>query len=340
MAHAPVSDEKRAEVRRVFAETGNKAATARQCNLARSTVWEIVRDAVQPPGPVAAGNPVVVGAAPYSAAGTFIDPPPFPQPAPAAGGPTLPDPVDLQFQPVHIDTAGTWLVLGDCHFPFHDKCTIELAVEEARRRNAVGVLLNGDILDCAEVSVHEKDVDALDLVDEVEIGKQFLAWLRGRLPRARLIYRSGNHEDRIPRYFAANAPALQKLAGTLADWLKLSDIGGEWVTDKRIIQLGKLNVIHGHEFRGGAGSGVNPARGLYLKARSVAMCGHHHRTSEHHARNIRDHYEAAWSVGCACYIHPRWLPLNDWNHGFALVAVASDGTFAVENKRVFGGKIV
>jgi hypothetical protein len=34
------------------------------------------------------------------------------------------------------------------------------------------------------------------------------------------------------------------------------------------------------------------------------------------------------------------MPLNSWNHGCAFVEVSGDGNFAVENKRVFGGKLV
>ncbi len=262
-------------------------------------------------------------------------------PTPTSESILLPDPVELKYTPFVVSTPGTWLVIGDIHMPFHDKKTIELAVDEARRRSVVGVVLNGDILDCAEVSEHDRDPDSLELVDEIEMGKQFLAWLRSKLRGARIIYKCGNHDDRIPRYVMRRAPALFKLAGnSLEHWIKAADQGVEWVRDKRVIMLGKLNVIHGHEYRGGAGSAVNPARGIYLKARSVVIVGHHHRTSEHHARNIRDNHEAAWSVGCACFLSPAWLPLNDWNHGFAFVTVDGAGDFIVENKRVLGGKVV
>lgn len=653
------------------ASGGNKAEAARRTGYCVKTVRKILTRAGLSQ-PIARPAPEVTSSTP--------PPPPLiiqpattqiflPEPATVAGGPALPDPVELNFEPIHVDTPGTWLLLMDVHMPYHDRRTVELAIDEARRRGVVGVLLNGDILDCAEVSEHERDPDSLDLADEIRVGRQFLGWLRSRLPAARVIYKEGNHEcfddqteiltnsgwrhhadigpdslvasynaasgmvefakplsiirrphagemmrlrtrgqdlcvtpnhrmlyrpggsgpngkwridpfeemalgdnravfvaagasgkpdadisddairiaawvltdgslkhpsnvviyqrsekvhlitdildrlgwphwvkvrnrkvaaicgrklikepqpqcevflragpgspselirrmihdksrlpawvhdlsdrqfsvflssfvdgdgsrhkqfptswmvyglkpmmddlqaacfshgwraslsryrvkdwrlnvtphqtiavDRIgrrvgrewyegtvwcvtthndtvvvrrngrisvtgncrlPRYILKNAPALFALQGVgLHAWLGLSETGIEWVPDKKVIQLGKLNVIHGHEYRGGAGSSVNPARGLYLKARSVALCGHHHRTSEHHARNIRDQHEAAWSVGCACYLHPRWLPLNDWNLGFAFVHVEPDGNFMVENRRVLNGKIV
>jgi len=265
-----------------------------------------------------------------------------PATAPAGDGPPpLPDPVDLPYTPYAIDTPGAWLIVSDLHLPYHDRATVEAAVGEARRRNVAGVLLNGDILDSHEISSHDQDPRAKRYREEVEVGKRFLAWLRGQLPTARIVYKSGNHEDRLERYILARAPALFELENVdLPGLLHLADFGVDHVGDRRVITLGKLNVIHGHEYRGGVSTPVNPARGLYLKARSVAICGHWHKTSEHHERNIRGQAEAAWSVGCACALAPRYNPLSNWNHGFALVDVESDGTFSVSNRRVMGGKAV
>ncbi len=171
------------------------------------------------------------------------------------------------------------------------------------------------------------------------MGRQFIAWLRSRLPHARLVLKEGNHDDRVQRYIINNAPALSGLEGfNLPALLHLGDHGVEWVSDKRVVNAGKLPIIHGHEYPGGGG--VNPARWLYLRARSVAMCSHFHRTSEHHARNIKCQHEAAWSIGCSCFLHPRWMPLNEWNLGFAFTDFDKSGDFVVENKRVLGGKIV
>ena len=37
------------------------------------------------------------------------------------------------------------------------------------------------------------------------------------------------------------------------------------IKDKRIVKINSLNVIHGHEYKGGISAPVNIARGLYLK---------------------------------------------------------------------------
>lgn len=249
--------------------------------------------------------------------------------------PSLPDPVTREFRPLQIDAAGRWLVLADVHVPNHDRRVLETAIADARRRGVAGVLLNGDVLDSHEISDHDKDPSAPRYVEEIQIGRQLFEWLRDRLPKARIIYKEGNHEERCTRYILRRAPALFGLEGlNLPSFLELGDLGVEWIGEKRVVKLGKLNVIHGHEYPGGVVAPASPARGLYLKAKSVALCGHHHRTSEYHDANINGRPEAAWSVGCACNLHPQYRPINAWNHGYAFVELSGDGAFEVENRRV------
>lgn len=251
----------------------------------------------------------------------------------------FPEAVRREWKPFAIDTPGHWLVISDLHVPCHDRTTIELAVRQAKRDGVAGVLLNGDVVDHHELSTHDKDPSLPRYVEEVRIGRELLAWLRAEFPRQRVVYKAGNHEARLQRYIAGRAPAIEALEGvSLASVLRFADRGVEGVDDATVIRLGKLNVVHGHEYKGGGG--VNPARWLYLKARSVALTSHFHRTSEHHAKDIGGKHEAAWSIGCACDLHPRYAVLNEWNHGYAMVEVAADGTFGVRNMRVFNGKAV
>jgi hypothetical protein len=41
-----------------------------------------------------------------------------------------------------------------------------------------------------------------------------------------------------------------------------------------------------------------------------------------------------------CNLEPKWLPNNNWTHGFAFVEVYEDGMFAVQNHLVIAGKMV
>ncbi|MEB3270006.1 MAG: hypothetical protein VKJ09_15805, partial [Leptolyngbya sp.] len=69
----------------------------------------------------------------------------------------FPEAVSREWRPFHLDRPGHWLVFGDIHLPCHDRTVIELAVRQAKRDGAVGVILNGDVMDCHELSSHDKD---------------------------------------------------------------------------------------------------------------------------------------------------------------------------------------
>jgi hypothetical protein len=76
-----------------------------------------------------------------------------------------------------------------------------------------------------------------------------------------------------------------------------------------------------------------------LKAKVAAMQGHNHQTSEHTERDMNGRITTTYSLGCLCQLSPQYLPLNKWNHGFAVVEV--DGNeFKVENKRINDGVIM
>jgi predicted phosphodiesterase len=251
----------------------------------------------------------------------------------------LPKATKRDATPYQINRAGRWLILSDIHLPQHDEGAIRAAVAEAKRRGVVGVLFNGDLLDCHELSVHDKDPTAPRYIEELKIGREFFAWMREQFPKAEFVYKLGNHEERLGKYIIQRAPALEGIEGVdLPSCLDAKKYGLQIIRDKRLICIGKLNVLHGHEYQGGGG--VNPARWLFLRARSVALCGHFHRTSEHHAKDIADKYQAAWSTGCLCDLKPLYAPHNEWNHGCAFSELSRDGTFTVDNIRIIDGKIM
>lgn len=253
--------------------------------------------------------------------------------------PDLPAATVNERLPYTPDAVGTWLFLGDVHMGSHDRTVVELAVNDAVKQGAVGVLLNGDILDCHELSDHDQDESAVRYKNELDLGRQFFKWLRAKLPKAEIVYREGKHEDRLRRYIAGGAPALQGLKGvSTEEFLGLADFGIDWVGDKRAVEFGKLSTFHGHEFKGGGG--VNPARWLFQRTLWSSACGHFHRTDEHHERDVRGRVHATWSIGCACDLKPLYFPNNKWNHGYAIVTTYSDGWFEFRNRRVIKGRVV
>jgi hypothetical protein len=124
----------------------------------------------------------------------------------------------------------------------------------------------------------------------------------------------------------------------LEEILKCRERGIEVIKDQRIINIGHLPVLHGHEVHL-AGVAVNPARSLFLKTKKTALCGHLHRTSQHNETALDGKLISTWSTGHMGEEHPKYARINNWNHGCARVELDDDGNFEVINLRLQGNKL-
>jgi len=71
------------------------------------------------------------------------------------------------------------------------------------------------------------------------------------------------------------------------------------------------------------------------------MQGHNHQTSEHTETDMNGKSVTTWSLGCLSELNPAYMPLNKWNHGFAIVDLSDNGEdFHVKNYRIHKGKIL
>jgi predicted phosphodiesterase len=239
------------------------------------------------------------------------------------------------------------LVIGDIHIPHHDLAAVEIALAHGEREKADCIILNGDLLDFYALSFWEKDPRLVDFADEIERGKLFLEALRGRFPRAQIWYKEGNHEERLVRYCWSRCPELFGVrdgAGremlSLATLLDCDEYDVNVVDNRQPIRCGEhLHILHGHEFRAPFVNPVNPARGLYLRAKCNAICGDLHQTSQHTETGLT-HTVSTWSHGALCDLHPRYSPLNKWNLGFSVVRLGKAGVWSVENKKIISGQVV
>jgi hypothetical protein len=234
---------------------------------------------------------------------------------------------------------GTTLVLQDIHIPFHDPEALTVALKAGQKNPPTVVLLNGDTLDFYGISTFVRDPRIRRFPKEIKTCIQFLEHLKGLFPKARIIFKTGNHEERYERYMCVKAPELLGIDSfDLQNVLELERLGIEYVSDKRPIMLGKLYALHGHEYRFPISNPVNPARGLFLRARVNSLCGHFHQTSQHSEKDLADKVTGCWSGGALCELHPPYMPLNKWNHGFMEVEVGRGGVFQVTNHKILHGK--
>lgn len=244
---------------------------------------------------------------------------------------------------IAVDRETLALVLSDIHIPYHNLAALTCALDHGRKMGCRLVILNGDTLDFHGLSRFLKDPRARSPKGELARANQLLDAIDELFPKARKIWKDGNHDERYNHYLMAQAPELFDVLAencSLPQLLELNDRGWEYITDKRPMYLGGLTLIHGHEYPTPVLGPVNAARGLFLRAKDCAMVGHHHQTSEHTDPTIREKIITTWSTGCLCELHPAYARFNRWNHGFATIDLAKDGDFQVHNHRIHGGKLL
>lgn len=231
-------------------------------------------------------------------------------------------------------------ILSDIHFPYYDKGGLNAAVKFLIKFEPDCILLNGDIIDCYQLSSFEKNPKERSFKYELDMLRQFIIQLREQFPKARIIYKLGNHEERYEKKILSRVPEFVDLDLFKFEYvISARELGVEVVSNKRLIRSGHLNIAHGHEFKSGFVAPVNPARGYYLKAKANVIAGHNHRTSEHTEQDINGKIIGAWSTGCLCELTPSYMPINSWNTGFAVVEHYADD-FRVQNIKIVNGKVL
>jgi predicted phosphodiesterase len=252
---------------------------------------------------------------------------------------TIPEPEVEDYTKVEISDKRIG-ILSDIHLPYYDKKALVASVNSIKNFDASTVILNGDIIDCYQLSNFDKDPRNRSFKYELDMLKNFFEDLRKAFPKARIIYKIGNHEERYERIILQRIPQLIDLdLVNFENVVKAREFGIEVVKNKRVIKIGKLNVIHGHEIRAGIISPVNIARGFFLKTKASTLGGHHHRTSEHIEHDLNGDFIGCFSTGCLCGLTPSYMPINSFNHGFALVENFGE-EFHVRNLKIINGKVL
>ena len=247
--------------------------------------------------------------------------------------------VSAPWEPIQVDGPVRCLVLSDIHIPYHDKAALKIAIKYGKENGANVILLNGDIVDCYSISRYEKDPEQRNFANELQQTRHFLSLLRKEFPKARIIFKLGNHEERYEKFLFLKAPEFLGISDfRLQQLLHFDEFKIELVKDQNVIRLGKLNVLHGHEYRFGVNNPVNAARGYYNRAKAHVLAGHLHVTSNHKEKNLEGHVVSTWSTGALCEMHPAYHKFPNWNLGFAFVVVGKDGAFRVSNLTIIDGE--
>ena len=253
----------------------------------------------------------------------------------------LPQSEETSFEPYIFKGHKRVAIFSDIHVPYHSIDCITAAIDFCKKEKPDALLLNGDAIDCHKLSRYTKDPKKRNFKFELDTFKALFDVLEKEL-KCSIYFKLGNHEIRYQHFLFEKAGELVGIEEFEFDnIIKARARGITMIGDKQPMKLNNLWGLHGHEYVGGISAPVNPARGLFLKAKVSTFQGHNHQTSEHTEPTLTGKMVTTWSLGCMSELHPEYMPLNKWNHGFGIVDLDENGEdFEFRNKRVFKGKIV
>ncbi|MEI6190524.1 MAG: metallophosphoesterase [Chitinophagia bacterium] len=231
------------------------------------------------------------------------------------------------------------LMLSDIHFPYQDDAALFASLEFGEKNGVDTIWLNGDIMDMYQLSRFEKDPRKRNFIYELDCVRVFLKGIRAMFPKALIIYKMGNHENRWEAFLKQKAPELLGMEEfELSTLLHFNEHKIILLKDKQLAYCGELPVLHFHELPLKSG-GVNPARTVFLKTGHSVIGGHYHRKSEHVERTLENKLIKVYSTGCLCDLYAAYMPFNNWSHGAALIEVDKLGKYKVNNFTIIDGKI-
>jgi predicted phosphodiesterase len=253
----------------------------------------------------------------------------------------LPVSEETEYSPYHLKGHKRIAIFSDIHVPYHSIECLTAAIDYAKKDKVDALLLNGDAIDFFRLSRFIKDPRKRSFKEELDTFRALIDAFKKELD-CKIYFKLGNHEERYEHFLFEKA---KELVGVeefeFENIIKARANGIEIIADKRYMKLNELNGIHGHEYIGGISAPVNPARGLYLRGKVSAFQGHNHQTSEHTEPTMDGKMVTTWSLGCMCELHPAYMPLNKWNHGFGIVDLDQNGIdFEFRNKRILKGKVL
>lgn len=251
----------------------------------------------------------------------------------------IPQSEEVSFEPYMLRGHKRVALFSDIHIPYHSIEALTAAIEYTKNEKPDALVLNGDALDFHGLSRFQKDPRKKNFAQELDVWRQMFEVFDRELG-CKIYYKIGNHEARYEHYLWMKAGELVGVDEfDLSNLLQARAKGIEVIGSKKIIHAGDLCILHGHEFGQSVFSPVNVARGLYMKGKVSAIQGHNHQVSEHTEPDMKGRIVTTWSQGCLCELHPEYLPINKWSHGFALVDLDGDN-FHVRNKRIWNGKVL
>lgn len=233
------------------------------------------------------------------------------------------------------------LWLSDIHIPNHNEQALQLAINYGVQNKVNCIILGGDLIDNNPFTRHDKKPDRGEAKEYFDDTIQFLMTLRFTFPEAKIIWLEGNHDKWYEKWLQKNAPVVfDDPYYHMEQRLQLKEFEIEYLKEKTVLKIDGLHCLHGHTLIRGVFNPVNPARGVFLRAKASTIIGHCHQSSKHTESNLKGKIISCFSTGALCDLHPSYDPHNTkHNLGFAHIT-RNAGNYHVRNLEIYNNQIL
>lgn len=218
-------------------------------------------------------------------------------------------------------------ILNDLHIPYQDDKSLKPLFRFLYHLQPERLFLNGDILDCYEISSFDKNpLNTHTFRDELKTAIDYLDYLNFILPSTKKYYIVGNHEFRLHKYIVRNAPALTGLID-LERELKLKEMNYKVINNdlrEQYIEPKEYPILIGHFNKVSKHSGYTAKALVEMYGKSIIQ-GHIHRLGIHYKR-IHGQQLIGIENGCLCKLNPGYVMHPNWQQGFTIIGY-KDGEY-------------
>jgi predicted phosphodiesterase len=179
----------------------------------------------------------------------------------------------------------SFFFLSDVHIPRHDERLLLHAINLIDQLKPDVTIIGGDWYDAESVSSYPKNAHRVpDLENDLGQAKPFEEAIKQCSKK--VVFMEGNHEDRLRRYLASQAPAVQGLLKPAQVFFPGHD---EYIPyDSHYRPLPYLTFVHGRFVRKNALASI---RAHYDELGGSVVCGHVHRHASCYGTvGGRDHF--------------------------------------------------
>lgn len=191
------------------------------------------------------------------------------------------------------------VVLSDTQVPFVDEALWRTVLKFVGDYKPNDIILNGDVLDCYEISEFDKRPQRLfDLQSEMEMAGDMLDDLRKRVAKdGKVWWIDGNHEERINRTIWKHAQGFAFMAGDIQSGLHLDERCAGYVPYGKHIDYLGFTVTHGNYV---SQFSAYTAKRHADRYHSSGCNGHTHRAGSYSYRDGRAKSHTWYEIGCLC----------------------------------------